>query len=64
VITQAEQDRRVRHVIQKAPWIRADEVARVLAWDVASVSASLRRLKSANALKSRGRTRATAYAIA
>ena len=64
MITQAQQDDKVRNVIAHNPWVRADEIAAHLGWAVSAVSASLRRLKSAKAVRSRGRTRATAYRLA
>lgn len=63
MITQADQDARVRGEIRRAPNIRADEIAARLGWDVASVSASLRRLKVAGQVQPRGNTRATTYTV-
>lgn len=63
MITQADQDARVREEIRRAPNIRADEIAARLGWAVASVSASLRRLKVAGRVRPRGNTRATTYTV-
>lgn len=63
-MTQAEQDAKVRGVIARSKNIRADEIATRLGWDVPTVSASLRRLKTARAVTPRGHTRATTYTVA
>lgn len=61
MMTQAQQDSAVRRVIASVEWIRAEEIAERLGWAVSDVSASLRRLKGKGAVRSKGRTRATAY---
>lgn len=63
MLTAAQQDAAVHRVVASAVWIRADEIADRLGWAVSSVSASLRRLRAAKRVRSKGRTRGTVYVV-
>jgi DNA-binding MarR family transcriptional regulator len=63
MITAAEFDRTVLAEIRRHPDIRADEIAKAIGTPVANVSAALRRLKKARAVRRRGNTKGTTYRV-